>query len=124
VSDVVVMTHRPLATVARPATGRPPAWAVLFGTVDRALMSWGAGHLIGVLQEQTGPTRCGPVVVQPALDEEMAALYLASPVCRHLSVSTVEQVLVDLRTAGPGAVLLVAHCRVLWRQQLRMRPWS
>lgn len=115
-SGVLERTSVPLAAVARPAAGRLPTWTVLPGLVQRHGMARGAEQLTTMLETFTGPTRCSPVIVQPAFDEQMARLYLASPVCRHLTTAVGDAILASFRAAPPGSVLLIAHCRVLWRQ--------
>lgn len=116
----------PVRAIARPARGRRPAVATLLSVVeapDRVVVA--GRHLTALLERNTGPTRCGPVVVRYTSDDDHALALLTSNMVAGVvpdeAVETALQAYVDV---GPPGVLLVACCFQLWPQHLDVRRWS
>lgn len=122
----VLASGRRLADVARPAGGRPLTRHVCFQPVGWALAEPTAHLLIAALATEVGPARVGGVVVEAWHNHEDAAAALRHPRFAHLSAERLTITLAgyDAALATLGhAVLLIAHCLVLWPQTESTRRW-
>jgi hypothetical protein len=111
---VLTVSPRRLGDLARPAAGRVRRH-VLFASIPVPLIHHGARQLETLLGHATGPTRCGPIVVQAFFTADQVDLAFTDPLLADVPVDQLTRARA-MWEAMPGWVLLIGYCRVLWRQ--------
>ncbi|TKJ24340.1 hypothetical protein A6V29_04905 [Blastococcus sp. CCUG 61487] len=91
----------------------PPEW-----------MSQGARQLEILLGRAAGPTRCGPVIVRAFFTADDVDQAFTDPILADVPDAHLSRARATWLAAQPGWLLLIAHCRVLWRQPASQVQYS
>lgn len=115
-TDTILVDHRPLATFARPARGRPHVRrAILLAAGD--FLHYAAARVQAELLADVGLTRTSPIIVA-ALPPHRAAQTLDELTDVDEMSRQGARIAVDAPADGgqPWLWLFVAECHVLWPQ--------
>lgn len=122
----VLLGPRRLADVARPAGGRAHQRRTHLRAAPCELSTPTAHWMAAQLRAEVGPALAGAVVVEVLRSHEAAAAALGHPNFAREPVERLTAALAgyDAVQATLGhAVLLVAHCLVLWPQTQTCSTW-